>query len=58
MLMTTFMDQRKIRNCEATEKFHPNKVKTVAVGIQRRDQSKTQKTLGVNQKTSVPLGPK
>ena len=52
--MTTFMDQRKIRNCEATEKFHPKKVKTVAMGIQR----KTQKTLGVNQKNSVPLGPK
>lgn len=56
--MTTFMDQRKIRNCEATERFHTNKVKTVAMGTRRRDQSKTQKTLGVNQKNSVPLAPK
>lgn len=53
--MTTYMDQRKTRNCEAIEIEHLDKMNIVAMGIERKDQSQNQKYLGVNQKTSVHL---
>lgn len=52
------MSKRKRRNCEALEIFHLDKMNTVAVGKERRDQIKEQNILSVNQKNSAHVGPK